>query len=222
MEEFSKRNLSYQKDRLPGIQGVGSKIRSAAPQPVDSMSGNFVAGLWEENMLLDLLWKRADGAKWNKDSKSDMAGRESDHRVEGLPTWSWTSTPVHVETPLKHCTTEETKLLVSETSLPTATEGDNGYRLRWLCQASEINDLGIGFTADKPNFDISTHRNLLWIRIAEFASDPKSGGLSTVHGIVIRRKGESQDIYKRVGYMWQAVLEVELSGDIQPRDIIIE
>jgi hypothetical protein len=59
------------------------------------------------------------------------------------------------------------------------------------------------------------------IKVAAFADDSLSGKLSTIHGIVIRRKVKSQEIYKRVGYMYKEMPEDEVSGYTQPRDIIL-
>jgi hypothetical protein len=221
VEEILKRKLTYYRDCIPAIQGLGTRIHKAASQTSESMLGGSMAGLREKNMLLYLLWKRPDGAKWGKYIQSDRASRDSYHWAKCLLTRSWTSSPVYVETPLKYCLKEKSRLLTFKALLPTVTKETECYKLHWLCQASEINDPGDGFIADKPNFDINKHRKLLWIKIASIVGDSVSGEPPTVRGVVIRCKGESQDIYKRVGYIWQEMPEVEVSGDTQLRDIMI-
>lgn len=51
VEDYSRRKFTYADDKLPGISGVAQAIK-------DRTSSAYVAGLWKDNMYLDLLWQR--------------------------------------------------------------------------------------------------------------------------------------------------------------------
>ncbi|KAJ3546448.1 hypothetical protein NM208_g1991 [Fusarium decemcellulare] len=72
LNEYTKRNISVPSDRLPAIGGIASRI--------SHITGvKYVAGLWENNLLHDLMWKCSPG-EWK-------------HRPETwrAPSWSWAS-----------------------------------------------------------------------------------------------------------------------------------
>ncbi|KAF4465672.1 HET-domain-containing [Fusarium albosuccineum] len=72
LNEYTKRNISVSSDRLPAIGGIASRI--------SQITGvKYVAGLWENNLLHDLMWKCSPG-EWK-------------HRPETwrAPSWSWAS-----------------------------------------------------------------------------------------------------------------------------------
>ena len=70
---YSGRRLSYSKDRLPAIAGM-------ADQYCELTSQEYLAGLWRENLPIDLVW-------------SSWGWEESDKppRVLVGPSWSWAS-----------------------------------------------------------------------------------------------------------------------------------
>jgi hypothetical protein len=74
---YSKRQLTYDKDRLPAIEGVARSLQRQAPLVV---LGRYLAGLWSEGLLLDLLWFPRCKARYNR--------RPEKYRA---PSWSWAS-----------------------------------------------------------------------------------------------------------------------------------
>ncbi|KAH9908557.1 heterokaryon incompatibility protein-domain-containing protein [Xylariomycetidae sp. FL2044] len=70
--EYTKRELSDPADRLPGIGGIASIISRATGM-------EYVAGLWRDNLLHDLMWY-ADTREWLDRPPLKRA-----------PTWSWAS-----------------------------------------------------------------------------------------------------------------------------------
>lgn len=49
VEQYSRRHLTHQNDKLPAISGIAGKIQKAT-------SSRYIAGLWEANLALDLMW----------------------------------------------------------------------------------------------------------------------------------------------------------------------
>lgn len=55
IEEFTSRNLTYKKDRLPALSGIASKLRKCGAR-----SGPFVGGMWETDIESQLVWYTDD------------------------------------------------------------------------------------------------------------------------------------------------------------------
>lgn len=79
LEAFTKLRLTKDTDRLAAISGVAShflEVRNAtAPSATPE---HYISGLWRSNISAELMWRT-----WG--------GTSLDHRVEGLPSWSWAS-----------------------------------------------------------------------------------------------------------------------------------
>lgn len=71
VEEYTQRDITYEKDRLPALAGLASRYRQATGY-------TYLAGLWLEEMPRSLLWQRADNAPPNASETS-------------TPSWSWAS-----------------------------------------------------------------------------------------------------------------------------------
>jgi hypothetical protein len=75
VSDYSGLNLSVHSDRLPAIAGVASQIAK-------SSRGRYLAGLWEEALLPDLLW--------HVDEPMD-ARTQQQPQAYRAPSWSWAS-----------------------------------------------------------------------------------------------------------------------------------
>ena len=68
--EYSPLSLSRPDDRLPALSGLAKQMRGV-------VGGRYLAGLWEESLVRDLLW---------------VAVSNPGERARGVaPTWSWAS-----------------------------------------------------------------------------------------------------------------------------------
>ncbi|KFY47627.1 hypothetical protein V496_10526 [Pseudogymnoascus sp. VKM F-4515 (FW-2607)] len=92
VEEFTARDLTYAKDRLPALSSLARML----PFPKDE----YLAGLWQNNLADDLIWFNPYGnILWELDSNGDALKRIStqdygkNHRIQGeyAPSWSWAS-----------------------------------------------------------------------------------------------------------------------------------
>lgn len=71
VQEYTRRKITYEKDRLPALAGLASRCRQATGH-------TYLAGLWLEEMPRSLLWERADDAPPNANEIN-------------MPSWSWAS-----------------------------------------------------------------------------------------------------------------------------------
>lgn len=71
VEEYTEREITYEKDRLPALAGLASRYRQATGY-------TYLAGLWLEEMPRSLLWHRDDDARPNANETN-------------VPSWSWAS-----------------------------------------------------------------------------------------------------------------------------------
>ena len=79
MAQYSRRKLTYWKDRLPALAGV--------VQHYQDISGNRpVLGMWEKSFVHGLLWVRMDNIPGDGGSVHDLS----------LPSWSWLACPTGV------------------------------------------------------------------------------------------------------------------------------
>lgn len=68
--EYSKRQLTVPTDRLIAISGVAKRFA-----PSIGLAGRYLAGMWEDNLIYDLLW----------------CTESPSPRISSAPSWSWAS-----------------------------------------------------------------------------------------------------------------------------------
>ncbi|PVH68192.1 HET-domain-containing protein [Cadophora sp. DSE1049] len=72
VEDYSKRDLTLEKDKFPALSGLAHKVQRIT-------GGTYIAGLWKEDILRGLLWRSFDLCRCE---------RVSEYRA---PSWSWAS-----------------------------------------------------------------------------------------------------------------------------------
>ncbi|EPE24720.1 hypothetical protein GLAREA_08573 [Glarea lozoyensis ATCC 20868] len=80
LNEYGNRKLTYQSDRLPAMSGIASVVQRAT-------SSEYVAGLWTDTFVLDLLWR---SAKRGDLPRPIIPKRFGDQEITA-PSWSWAS-----------------------------------------------------------------------------------------------------------------------------------
>ncbi|KAK8241512.1 heterokaryon incompatibility protein-domain-containing protein, partial [Phyllosticta capitalensis] len=76
VSEYSHLKLTKESDRLPAIAGVAKRIQCIQGR------GSYLAGLWKESFLEDLLWRRKSELRLD-DPTSSMRD------TSASPSWSW-------------------------------------------------------------------------------------------------------------------------------------
>jgi hypothetical protein len=84
LEEYTKRNLAYEKDRFIAISGIASKLREDG-----TYGGCYVAGLWETDLESQLMWYVSDSAKTSSFQPTPNLL---------FPTWSWAYRNLPIDT----------------------------------------------------------------------------------------------------------------------------
>jgi hypothetical protein len=89
VEQYTRRNLTYNSDMLPGLSGLANKIQSLTHD-------EYLAGIWKHDLARDLLWRTPNQLvlKSSRDRKSyydkrletPLAKRSAGYRA---PSWSW-------------------------------------------------------------------------------------------------------------------------------------
>ncbi|KAF5254697.1 hypothetical protein FANTH_630 [Fusarium anthophilum] len=73
IENYSKRNLTQPGDKLPAISAIAASVQK-------KIGSDYVAGLWTDNIDLDLLWRRPSASRIQAANSSYIA-----------PSFSWAS-----------------------------------------------------------------------------------------------------------------------------------
>ena len=76
VSEYSRLDLSFDKDRLPAISGIAKHLQSTSKQEL----GKYLAGLWEGSLEFDLLWYALHLPR--------VLNRP---QPKSAPSWSWAS-----------------------------------------------------------------------------------------------------------------------------------
>ncbi|KAF1967237.1 hypothetical protein BU23DRAFT_660359, partial [Bimuria novae-zelandiae CBS 107.79] len=76
---YSQLGITYPSDRLPGLRGVAMQLFGDNPR------SKVISGLWEDTMLLDLMWE-ANGE--NHESMKLV--------LPNIPSWSWATMATRV------------------------------------------------------------------------------------------------------------------------------
>ncbi|MCJ1288987.1 hypothetical protein MMC34_000518 [Xylographa carneopallida] len=99
---YTSRKMTYVSDKLPALSGVASRLQK-------NTQTEYLAGLWKENLKLDLLWARKDSAPLSRPLKAR-------HQA---PSWSWAS----IEGQVNYLFVDEvvTLILVKHASCSLAT-----------------------------------------------------------------------------------------------------
>lgn len=84
--EYSRRSLSVQSDKLLAIAAVAEEL-------AETYGGRYLAGLWEKDLAIDLLWRCARDLSVNN-TLAERKPRADDYVA---PSWSWASVDGAVE-----------------------------------------------------------------------------------------------------------------------------
>lgn len=86
VEDYTSLDLTFEKDIFPAISGIAKRFQAARPS-------TYIAGMWENSLLSDMLWTAAPAAG-NENSSTSWACRPSTWRA---PSWSWAAVKGPIE-----------------------------------------------------------------------------------------------------------------------------
>jgi len=70
--DYTTKEMTFERDTLPALSGVANRM------PTDLM-GDYLAGLWQKDLIYGLLWRSEDGTECSR------------HRIYIAPSFSWAS-----------------------------------------------------------------------------------------------------------------------------------
>ncbi|KAF8857818.1 HET-domain-containing protein, partial [Acephala macrosclerotiorum] len=79
---YSSLSLTFEDDRIPALSSITQWMEQLRP------SDQFLLGLWERTLLLDLCWRT--------DSWASKRSKPRSVATKALPTWTWASMPAPV------------------------------------------------------------------------------------------------------------------------------
>ncbi|KAM0544327.1 hypothetical protein ACHAPJ_011863 [Fusarium lateritium] len=83
VSEYSRLDLTMERDKLPAVSAIAVQIQRTRS------NANYVAGLWSDSLVRDLLWR----------AQVPSHGRPADKIA---PSWSWASVKSEVECPMSN------------------------------------------------------------------------------------------------------------------------
>ncbi|KAH6639638.1 heterokaryon incompatibility protein-domain-containing protein [Boeremia exigua] len=228
VEEYTKRELSITQDRFPALGGMARVVN-------ERLESEYLAGLWDTNIIRDLLWYIGDS--WN------TVSRRFDAYI--APSWSWASLsgpvwflPVLDKSRLGPVTithhhialcTSDPYGAVKSASLHVRTPVLAGFIEKkgdiW-CFVSEKNLAGDNFPAiyGHVDFDIAAEAEQVHavkcIPLVDYPEEMTDGpDIYRGQGLALVPVGDSGNTYKRIGVSWH--VDAELFAGLPAEDIII-
>ncbi|PVH68875.1 HET-domain-containing protein [Cadophora sp. DSE1049] len=84
VSEFSKLHLTKESDRMPALSGIASTM-------CDGIMGEYIAGIWRNDLPCGLLFERARKAQHTSNDHRDLLETSDPSK----PSWSWSSFPLN-------------------------------------------------------------------------------------------------------------------------------
>ncbi|KAH7126518.1 heterokaryon incompatibility protein-domain-containing protein [Dactylonectria estremocensis] len=110
--EYSKRELTYESDRLPAISSVAAHFSKSIP-------GRYLAGVWEHWLFSDMVWK----ASWGFENTMPLTPKDSSE----MPSWSWGSVTGQVHFALEACVESDKLSALKLIDADCSPSGGNPY-----------------------------------------------------------------------------------------------
>jgi hypothetical protein len=216
VEQYSTRNLTRHTDKLMAIVGVGDFIQN------HTLTGRrFLAGLWSDVMVFNLLWLR--------DSVNPLTTRPD----RSLPTWSWASVDGRITHHLKDSIQqmaststshdaissfqthwEDITPLIDQETLRTEATLMHNYLVHNARLVLRGNLFGTDDSKVVYTFDVKVNSEdgaLVVLPILRFKNTrvPSLAHAPQVHGLILQENADEKGTYQRVGYFWSAEEGVE-------------
>lgn len=182
--EFSALDLSFEKDRLPAIAGMAEMMKAYRQT-------RYLAGLWEDSLLVDMTWRNVD----------DLARRPS---YERAPSWSWASIDGEVDFWVwlgRHTIEEVAFIFHVSLNYHDAEESGkvSGGSLKISGPLTRSISNGEMF-ADAPSADgLDTGIKLFYLHLCHSRDKMRANERGENVYVALRRVEETKEVFKRIG-----------------------
>lgn len=204
VQEYTALDLTFEKDKFPALAGIAKQMQRAR-------GAKYLAGLWEDTLIEDLLWWRHSAipserpAKWRAPTWSwasikDIIAYGSKSTYDGSdPIFAYAEildvqcTPVGPDSTLELASAH---LVVSSYIVPVVLRRETfqkGRQYRHLSEIANVGGFSYGFTSDfaLPEDMMGETVHCLWIARME--------GPNRALGLVLRCLDPILRIYERIG-----------------------
>jgi hypothetical protein len=160
---YASRVVTHEKDKLPALLGLAKLYQQATKK-------DYLAGLWKQTLLKDLLWKEQHLIYGNKVSR----GYPSQYRA---PSWSWASIDGNIAYLRMEEAFRETRVVGTYTDEPASLvllEGTNTLN-GWICLCGYL------LQADIIKGVISFHAGgsaVAWVDLREVSRNPEAADIN--------------------------------------------
>lgn len=221
--EYSARDLTFRKDRLPALSGVARRLHSSNP------SMQYLAGLWLDHLPEALLWrvmkKRPEEKQDTRAREGPLGSRDSQPGAQ-TPSWSWASLEggrMSTSYPERKLVVERVKIINAQT-IPSGIDPFSSVKQGTIKLRGPVVATVLSYSKGRNNDSATPKYNLTCGGISRpFIPDTplsnesdfdflRSGATvycllvgSFVHGdvqaLVLRRSRIVADMYKRLGLL---------------------
>lgn len=203
IEEFSHTVLGRQSDKLAAVEGLRQYV---PPRP----QGTYLAGLWEDNLVSDLLWITWDASMSERTDTGQDDIVRSMWRTERwpFPTWSWASITGTVRWVLDDRNVEnaiETYLVLKDAN-PSNSRAGSRLKVEGTLVPRRLSDLDTLWSL-KLDYDVQKagkgfvepDATVYCLRVLKLQGTLQ--GESQYWSLALHCFGEDDNVYERIGVL---------------------
>ncbi|KAI8654044.1 HET domain-containing protein [Fusarium sp. Ph1] len=203
IQVYAQTTLTYQSDKLAAVEGLCQYI-------LPLRKGKYLAGLWEDSLARDLLWKVGDslstqGPVRTEEKKSEPRKTQWSAKRWLFPTWSWASVTGRLLWDLDGMTKGVTPDTFHIRKCDEPLNMEPGYELKLEsvlvpAKLRALQQRGMGFSQDydlqkKGKGFVSSDTTVYCLRVffLELEREYRS--------LVLHRFDNAEDVYERIGFL---------------------
>ncbi|EEU36992.1 uncharacterized protein NECHADRAFT_52222 [Fusarium vanettenii 77-13-4] len=203
IQVYGQTTLTYQSDKLAAVEGLCQYI-------LPLRKGKYLAGLWEDSLARDLLWKAGDslstqGPVRTEQKKPEPRKTQWSAKRWLFPTWSWASVTGRILWDLDGMTKGVTKdtFHIRKCDEPLNTEPGYKLRLEGALVPAKLSTLQRLRTSFSPDYDlqeegkgfVSSDTTVCCLRVFFLKLEKE------YRSLVLHRFDETEDVYERIGFL---------------------
>lgn len=203
VQVYGQTTLTYQSDKLAAVEGLCQYI-------LPLRKGAYLAGLWEDSLARDLLWKAGDSLSTQgpvRTEQREPGPRKTQWSAKRwlFPTWSWASVTGRISWDLDGMTKGVTPdtFHVRKCDEPLNTEPGYKLRLEGVLVPAKLSALQRLRTRFSPDYNlrekgkgfVSSDTTVYCLRVFFLKVEKE------YRSLVLHSFGETEDVYERIGFL---------------------
>jgi hypothetical protein len=203
IQAYAETTLTYQSDKLAAVEGLCQYI-------LPLRKGKCLAGLWEDSLARDLLWKAGDILLVQGPVRTEQKSPEPRKTLWSakrwlFPTWSWASVTGRLLWELDGMTNGVTPdtFHVCKSDEPLDTEPGYELKLEGVLVPAKLSTLEELRTSFSPDYDlqeegkgfVSSDTTVYCLRVFFLKLEKE------YRSLVLHRFDTTEDVYERIGFL---------------------